>query len=118
MASESDLVPAWPVHGGEMGERVRDFDWAATSLGAIQNWSPNLRAIVDYLLDAPMAMNLLWGPELIQIYNQANLPLMGKRHPESFGRPFSESWAETWNASRKLYERVFAGEPIVLERTF
>jgi PAS domain S-box-containing protein len=117
MGNENAPVPAWPAHGGEMGERVRDFDWAATPLGPIANWPQNLRAIVDFVLDAPLAMNVLWGPELIQIYNQANVTLMGKKDPQGFGQPLSECWPETWHAARPLYERVFAGETIVLERS-
>jgi PAS domain S-box-containing protein len=74
--------------------------------------------MVDFLLDAPMPMNLLWGPELIQIYNQANLPLMGNKDPAALGQPVSECWPETWHASLPIYERVFAGESLVLERTF
>lgn len=35
---------------GEMGERIRAFDWSSTPLGPMSNWSPALRIMLRILL--------------------------------------------------------------------
>ncbi len=42
--------PAFLSGGGEMGERMRAFDWSETALGSIENWSPALRMMTCFLL--------------------------------------------------------------------
>jgi hypothetical protein len=85
-----DLHPegsAWPVGGGETAARVRTFDWAATPLGPIERWPQSLKSAVDLVLSSQLAMNLIWGPERVQIYNEANQAFMGTKHPtRSAGR--------------------------------
>lgn len=41
-------------------------------------------------------MFVWWGPELINIYNDAYAPMLGKRHPEALGKPARQAWAEIW----------------------
>ncbi len=108
-----ELLP----NGGIMGARVRDHDWASTSLGPIATWPQSLKGLVNLVLAAPLPMNLLWGPELIQIYNDAYAPLMGLKHPAGLGQPAAECWPEVWEVAGPLYVRVFAGEPVVLENS-
>ena len=79
-------------NGGIMGERVRHHDWASTSLGPIATWPESLKGLVNLVLAAPLPMNLLWGPELIQIYNDAYAPIMGLKHPAGLGQPAAECW--------------------------
>ena len=35
-------IPDFLSGGGEMGERIRNFDWTKTSLGAPENWEQGL----------------------------------------------------------------------------
>ena len=42
--------------GGEMGARMRAFDWAATALGAPDAWPQSLRTVVRIMLDSRYAM--------------------------------------------------------------
>lgn len=104
-------------NGGIMGARVRHHDWASTSLGPIAAWPQSLTSLVNLVLAAPLPMNLLWGPELIQIYNDAYAPLMGLKHPAGLGQPAAECWHEVWEVAGPLYVRVFAGETVVLENS-
>ena len=39
-------------------------------------------------------MNLCWGPELRQIYNDAYRVIMADKHPAGLGAPVLTSWAE------------------------
>ena len=50
---------AWPRGGGIMGELVRQRDWSASSLGALEDWPASLRTSVDIVLNSPMAMVLM-----------------------------------------------------------
>lgn len=77
----------WPAGGGEMAARIRRHDWAATPLGPPADWPPRLRAIVDLMLDAPLAMAVLWGEALVLLYNDRFAPLLGAAHPTALGRP-------------------------------
>ncbi|MEM8516069.1 hypothetical protein RCH05_000591 [Janthinobacterium sp. CAN_S7] len=36
-------APAWPRGGGNMGALVRQHDWSASSLGALDGWPAHLR---------------------------------------------------------------------------
>jgi len=57
--------------GGELGELIRSFDWDQTAIGAPEAWSPALRMMVRFLLANRFPLLLWWGPEYIQIYNDA-----------------------------------------------
>jgi len=91
--------------GGEMGALMRSFDWSKTALGPVSGWSQALKTMVGVLLRGPSAMYLTWGPQLVQLYNDAYRPIMGAKHPEVMGQAAKESWAEIWH----LVEPSFAG---------
>jgi len=103
------------VGGGEMGARVRAFDWERSPLGSISSWPQSLKSTVDLMMASQLAMNLVWGPERIQIYNDGNRAFMGTKHPGALGRPGREDWGEVWEAAEAIHRRVFAGETITLE---
>ena len=82
--------------GGEMGERIRDFDWSKTPLGSIDGWPRSLRTAVQIMLASRYPMFLWWGPELTNLYNTFHIPVHGKKHPEALGRSARDVWAEAW----------------------
>jgi signal transduction histidine kinase len=43
-------------------------------------------------------MFVWWGPSLVNIYNDAYAPMLGKRHPAAFGQPARAHWADIWDA--------------------
>ncbi|WP_114949111.1 sensor histidine kinase [Microvirga calopogonii] len=106
---------SWPVGGGRMGERIRAFDWSQTSLGPMEAWPERLRMAVDLVLASPMPMNLLWGPDFVQIYNDGFQPFFGTKHPTSLGQSANECWAEFQHENDLIYARVFAGESVTFE---
>jgi PAS domain S-box-containing protein len=122
--SEHDSL-AFLAGGGEMGERIRTFDWSQTSLGPLERWPQSLRSAVSILLPSKAQIVLFWGRELITLYNDAYRPVFGAKHPRALGLPVHESWSELWVAVLKeLFEGVLAtGEaywasdrPFFLER--
>jgi hypothetical protein len=96
------------AHAGEMGERIRAFDWASTSLGAIENWPESLRTAMSLCLKSPFPTLIYWGSEFLYIYNDAQIPVVGNRHPHALGRPFKEARPEIWPVVRPIVEDVLA----------
>jgi PAS domain S-box-containing protein len=98
-----------------MRARVRAFDWEKTPLGPISSWPQSLKTTIDLMMASQLAMNLIWGPERILIYNEVHRAFMGTKHPRAFGRPGREVWGEVWEAAEAIHHRVFAGETVTLE---
>jgi PAS domain S-box-containing protein len=98
-----------------MGTRLRSFNWAKTPLGPLLDWPQSLKTIVDLVLASQLGMNLIWGPERIQIYNDANRAFFGAKHPAALGRPFREVWSEIREAGEAIHRRVLAGESVTHE---
>jgi len=55
--------------GGELGERIRQYDWTTTPLGPIDSWPQNLRTCVRIMLTSRQPIWIGWGKELIKLYN-------------------------------------------------
>ena len=85
------------VGGGELGERMRAFDWSATSLGPAEEWPQSLKTSVRIMLTCRQPMFVWWGEELINLYNDAYTAILGGKHPEALGRPAAQVWHEIWD---------------------
>ncbi len=121
--SSSDLTPHpssayWLFGGGEMGDRIRAFDWASTPIGASDSWSPALRTTLGIMLANRFPLLLWWGPQYISIYNDAYRPVLGAKHPWALGRPVSECWSEIWHVLQPLIDTPFNGGPPPGTKTF
>jgi PAS domain S-box-containing protein len=83
--------------GGELGERIRSFDWSSTPMGPISTWPQSLKTAVRILITSRYSMWMGWGSELIFIYNDAYArQTLGKKHPWALGKPARVVWAEIW----------------------
>ena len=91
---------------GQMGSIVRSHNWSATSIGAIEQWSPSLQTAVSMVLTHHLPMNLLWGTEGLQIYNDAYRALLGSQHLEGLGQPVQSTWVLGWTALEPMLEQV------------
>ncbi|WP_208643469.1 sensor histidine kinase [Pedobacter miscanthi] len=78
--------------GGEMGALIRSMDWSKNPLGPVENWPQSLRTSVSLCLSSTFPILIAWGPETIQIYNDAYRPICGAMHPESMGMNFRVCW--------------------------
>ncbi|MEO5895852.1 MAG: PAS domain-containing protein [Vicinamibacterales bacterium] len=84
--------------GGEMADLIRRVDWAATPLGPMLSWTGSLKTTVATILHSRHPMFLWWGPELVQIYNDAYMPSFGLgKHPSAMGQPGADCWPEIWD---------------------
>jgi anti-sigma regulatory factor (Ser/Thr protein kinase) len=99
-AAHHDVHAAFPdpfSGGGAMGEALKAVDWSATTLGPVGQWPQSLRTTVSLCLSSRAPMMVVWGPQQVQLYNDALAPLMGPKHPAALGRPYRESFAEIWD---------------------
>jgi hypothetical protein len=93
-----------------MGALMRGHDWSTTPLGPPENWPQSLRTTVRLALTTRHPVFLLWGPELICLYNDAYSRTMGpERHPSALGRPGREVWDETWHIIGPQIDEVMSG---------
>ncbi len=112
------------ANGGETGSLIEAFDWANTPLGPIATWPQSLTVALQIVLSSRFPMQLLWGPEYIQFYNDAYIPIAGDKHPVGIGQRGADCWAEVWEFSGALLDRVVAtgeatwseDQPMVLNR--
>jgi PAS domain S-box-containing protein len=117
-------MPGW-LRGSQMGELIFGHDWAESDLGPISTWPRNLQFAVNFMLLLPSAALLLWGPKLIQIYNDGYRDLMGAKHPPGLGQPVSACWPEAWGFLSPICEGVmkrresfiFDDQRLVINRT-
>ena len=98
-----------------MAQQIRSRDWASTPLGPIERWPANLRSAVDLVLGCGFPATLQWGPELILIYNDAYISLIGTRHPSAFGQPLLDTFPEIAETYRPILDRLWRGETVTLE---
>jgi PAS domain S-box-containing protein len=82
--------------GGEMGERIRNFDWSRTPLGPPETWEQSLRTVVRIMLTSSQPIWIGWGKELIKLYNDPYKAIVGGKHPDALGKPASFVWKEIW----------------------
>ncbi|HEY7154798.1 MAG TPA: ATP-binding protein, partial [Gemmataceae bacterium] len=75
------------------------------------SWSPTLQTTVRTLLVNRFPLLLWWGPQYIQLYNDAYRPIPGAKHPKSMGQPASECWPEIWHIIGPLIDTPFRGGP-------
>lgn len=94
--------------GGEMGERIRAFDWSQTPMGPISSWPQSLKTAVRILISSRYAMWMGWGPDLIFLYNDSYAKMtLGKKHPWALGKKAREVWAEIWDDLDPRVRTVF-----------
>jgi PAS domain S-box-containing protein len=109
--TKADPFAGWLTGGGEMGKRIRAFDWSTTSIGSPETWSPALRMMIRFLLANRFPWLLWWGPQYVSIYNDAYRPVLGTKHPWALGQPLSECWKEIWHILQPLVDTPFKGGP-------
>ena len=89
-----DALAIWLVGGGEMGDVVRAKDWSSTPLGPIKSWAQSLRTAVSLCLSSNFPINIIWGREHTQIYNDGYRVVCGAVHPRALGEDYSVTRGE------------------------
>ena len=105
---------AWPPGDGEVARLIRERDWSKNPLGPTATWPQSLRTIVEFTLASPLPTKLIWGPDLIQLYNDAFAAIIGDKHPTGLGQRVTECWAEIMHLSAPQYARALTGETVIV----
>ena len=93
-----------------MAKLMREHDWSQSPLGLPQRWPQSLRSGVNLMMGSGFPMFVAWGPQLVQLYNDAYAPIMGVKHPAGLGRPVLETWAEVRAEVEPLMQQALRGE--------
>ena len=106
---------AWPASlndGSEMGRLILAKDWSRTPLGPIESWPQTLRTALSMCLATRFPMFVYWGRELVQLYNDAGIAIMGAKHPHEALGPLREVFPELWPVLAPMFEGIArTGQP-------
>lgn len=98
--------------GGEMERLIRSFNWSNTCLGPVDQWSQSLKTAVNIVLQSPVPLVMLWGPDGIMIYNEPYSKFAGARHPFLLGSKVVEGWPEVADFNRNVMDKGLKGESL------
>ncbi len=93
--------------GGEMGQLIRDFDWASTALGEPASWPQSLRSAISICLHSSFPTAIYWGADFCLLYNDAWAPIPADRHPAVLGRPAREVWSAIWDVVGPQFDAAY-----------
>jgi len=99
-------IPIFLLGGGEMGERIREFDWTKTPLGNPEGWEQSLKTCVRIMLSSSQPIWIGWGKELIKLYNDPYKSIAGGKHPAALGQPVSMVWKDIWTDIEPMLKKV------------
>lgn len=96
------VTPTLPRHI----QFARSIDWGSTSLGRIEDWSPELRSMCNLIMASPHPAAMYWGDDLVSIYNEAYILLAGQKHPHMMGQMYREAWSEIWEDIEPVFDNA------------
>ena len=101
--------PSFLSGGGEMGARMRAFDWSTSPVGPAADWPQSLKTAVSICIGSRYPIVIWWGnPEYTMFYNDGYIPVLGvTKHPGWLGRSGKECWKEIWSTVGPMLEGVF-----------
>lgn len=83
-------------------------DWAATALGALDQWDDALRLWVRFIHAAQEPMTLSWGQGNVVLFNAPFAALLGTEAHRLLGKPLTEVLAANWTALESFAADVIA----------
>src|ERR1700748_2409585 len=111
---KAESNPEGLIHGNSrMAEVIRTHDWSLTLLGPIEDWSENLLFSANLMLACAFPSLVFWGEELVQLYNDAFIPLLAERHPSGLGQTAQECWSDAWHIVGPNLARVMVGRETI-----
>ena len=85
------------------------FDWSRSELGPRAAWPPCLQLTVDIMLNSPLAMLLMWGPQQIMVFNDAYAALCGPSTLRAPGARVPSMQPAAWSWSSAAIETAWQG---------
>ncbi len=84
-------------------------DWQATPCGDPGGWEPALQHALRQMLDSAVPTFIVWGGSETFFYNDAYVPILGRRHPAALAQSFAAVWPEAYAAVAPAVARAMAG---------
>ncbi len=103
------------LNPGEMAQRIRAHDWAATPIGPAEDWPASLHTLIEVILGARQPMFVAWGADCTMIYNDSYAPILGRKHPAALGQGLLDVWAEIRGDLVPIVRQTFAGAPVYMD---
>ncbi|KAF2011040.1 putative histidine kinase HHK11p [Aaosphaeria arxii CBS 175.79] len=88
-------------------EYFRSIGWANTKLGPMKDWSPQLRSAANLVLNDTHPALLLWSDDVIMIYNEAYVEVIGLLHP-CMGQSSRVAGKDYWGYFKPLLDHIRA----------
>src|ERR1700729_389001 len=111
VAGEMDFLAG----DSEMARLIRSKDWSATPLGPIREWPQSLRTTVSLCLASNFPIDIIWGPQHTQIYNDGYKVVCGEGHPPFGGRFSWVPWPWACPAIGEPFSAALKGRTSYLE---
>ncbi len=99
----------------EMMKRIREFDWASTDIGNIEEASISMLSTISLTLSSSFPITVFWGPSNIVLYNDTYIPVCGAKHPSSLGMKGELLWAEVWDIFEPMIQQAKQGTTVYLQ---
>lgn len=90
----------------ELTRAIAAFDWTTTGLGAIDDWSGELRAAVGLMMGSDYPAAVWWSDELWLIHNEAYERHLLRERGRGIGRRFDDLWGEVAAQIRPQFDAV------------
>lgn len=90
------------------------YDWSGSSLGDVGAWPLALRLSADLLLNSPLPALLVWGREMVLVFNDAYGAMAGPGYGRVPGGSVPPVMPPPLAAAGDAMERAWRGEPQVL----
>ncbi len=97
----------------DLSRLIAELDWAATPIGAIDDWPDVLKSMVALILRSQLPMTILWGSDGVMVYNDAYAEIAGNHHPAALGRKVLEAWPELVDFNEHVLKTCLAGGTLV-----
>ncbi|GAB7337795.1 hypothetical protein MBLNU457_4206t1 [Dothideomycetes sp. NU457] len=96
---------------------LRNFDWTKTTLGPMHTWPFGLRARVVTIMACQEPRFILWGEDMLMMYNEAVSQMLVHFHPASMGMPLATIWgADVANQHRQnIRKSLKAGKSVSIK---
>ncbi|KAK3060947.1 hypothetical protein LTS18_007352, partial [Coniosporium uncinatum] len=91
-------------HMSEFVKWARSVDWASTPLGPMESWSTELRLSSNMAMKDTAPSVVFWGPELVMLYNEAYIALLGDLHPLCMGNSAKTVLKDVWGHFAPIVE--------------
>jgi PAS domain S-box-containing protein len=116
---KTESNPEGLIHSkNRMAELIRVHDWSSTPLGPIEDWPEALLLSTNLMLACAFPSLIFWGKELVQLYNDAFIPVLAERHPSGLGLTAQECWRDAWQIVGPNLKRVMDdGDTVFHENT-